>query len=143
MNYKKGSAYVPCALTCLTCLVPYMLLCLTCHLPFLLPCLTCLLPYVFSISCVSHPMCFCVSRATCPTCSVSCVPRASRAPMPYVSLLPRLLCVSCANPNVCTLVFSCLTWFFLLPPISAAEIIECVRKYMNGNSQNLQSLSSN
>ena len=30
----------------------------------------------------------------------------------------------------------------LLPPIRAAEIVECVRKYMDGSSQNLQSLSS-
>ena len=29
-----------------------------------------------------------------------------------------------------------------LPPIRAAEIVECVRKYMGGSSQNLQSLSS-
>ena len=30
----------------------------------------------------------------------------------------------------------------LLLPIRAAEIVECVRKYMDGSSQNLQSLSS-
>ena len=30
----------------------------------------------------------------------------------------------------------------LLPPIMAAEIVECVRKYMDGSSQNLQSLRS-
>ena len=30
----------------------------------------------------------------------------------------------------------------LLPPIRAAEIVECVRKYMDGSSVNLQSLSS-
>ena len=30
----------------------------------------------------------------------------------------------------------------LLPPIRAAEIVECVRKYMDGSSQNLQCLSS-
>ena len=29
----------------------------------------------------------------------------------------------------------------LLPPIRVAEIVECVRKYMDGSSQNLQSLS--
>ena len=29
----------------------------------------------------------------------------------------------------------------LLPLIRAAEIVECVRKYMDGISQNLQSLS--
>ena len=31
---------------------------------------------------------------------------------------------------------------FLLPPIRGAEIVECVRKYLEGSSQNLQSLSS-
>ena len=30
----------------------------------------------------------------------------------------------------------------LLPPIRAAEIVECVHKYMNRSSQNLQSFSS-
>ena len=30
----------------------------------------------------------------------------------------------------------------LLPPIRAAEIVECGRKYMDGSSQNLQRLSS-
>ena len=33
-------------------------------------------------------------------------------------------------------------FFNLLPPLSAAEIVECVRKYMDRSSQNLQSLSS-
>ena len=32
--------------------------------------------------------------------------------------------------------------YVLLPSIRAAEIVECVRKYMDGSSQNLQSLSS-
>ena len=31
--------------------------------------------------------------------------------------------------------------YILLPPIRAAEIVECVRKYVDGISQNLQSLS--
>ena len=39
---------------------------------------------------------------------------------------------------------SLITYVFisLLPPIRAAEIAECMRKFMDGNSQNLQSLSS-
>ena len=32
--------------------------------------------------------------------------------------------------------------WFQLPPIRAAEIVDCVRKYMDGISQNLHSLSS-
>ena len=36
----------------------------------------------------------------------------------------------------------CLGYCSLLPPIRAAEIVECVRKFMGGRSQNLQSLSS-
>ena len=31
---------------------------------------------------------------------------------------------------------------YLLPPIRATDINECMRKYMDGISQNLQSLSS-
>ena len=33
-------------------------------------------------------------------------------------------------------------YFLLLPPIRAAEIVECVHKCMDRSSQNLQSLSS-
>ena len=48
------------------------------------------------------------------------------------------------NENGYCIVFS---WMLrikmkLLPPIRAAEIVECVRKYMDGISKNLQSLSS-
>ena len=35
----------------------------------------------------------------------------------------------------------CFPWFVLLPLIRAAEIVECVRKYLDVTSQNLQSLS--
>ena len=31
---------------------------------------------------------------------------------------------------------------YMLPPRRAAEVVECVRKYVDGSSQNLQSLSS-
>ena len=33
-------------------------------------------------------------------------------------------------------------YFQIRSPIRAAEIVECVRKYMDGSSQNLQSLNS-
>ena len=38
-------------------------------------------------------------------------------------------------------VFMSMDEYFLLPPKRAAEIVQCVRKYVDGISQNLQSLS--
>ena len=121
-------------------------------------------PTCYCVSRVICPSCFRASLASCPTCSrshvfrtlcafVSHVLHALRALCPaclVLHVLPCLMCLSCLvycvfHVPILTFVLSCFhaSRDFLLPPISAAEIIECVRKYMNGNSQNLQSLSSN